>query len=164
SRHRVRDSGRSHHSGRSTIRTHITLLCLCIPGPLFISSCRNGCARRIPKPRGRHDRRTSGRTQGGSMTKVSRRKLITTGLGAGVGASGIAVAANLARRYGLIPPDAGGIFGPGEALTYAAQRLLTRHAPAREFGRSQISKPPFANEVAPLGEPFKRLQEGAFAD
>jgi DMSO/TMAO reductase YedYZ molybdopterin-dependent catalytic subunit len=98
------------------------------------------------------------------MTKVSRRKLITTGLAAGAGASGIAVAANLARRYGLIPPDAGGIFGPGEALTYAAQRLLTRHAPAREFGRSQISKPPFANEVTPLGEPFKRLQEGAFAD
>ena len=30
--------------------------------------------------------------------------------------------------------------------------------------RSQISKAPFANEVAPLGEEFQRLQEGAFAD
>src|SRR4029077_4361587 len=27
-----------------------------------------------------------------------------------------------------------------------------------------ISKPPFPNEVAPLGDAFKRLQEGAFAD
>jgi DMSO/TMAO reductase YedYZ molybdopterin-dependent catalytic subunit len=35
---------------------------------------------------------------------------------------------------------------------------------AREFPPSAISKPPFANEVAPLGEAFKRLQEGAFAD
>jgi DMSO/TMAO reductase YedYZ molybdopterin-dependent catalytic subunit len=34
---------------------------------------------------------------------------------------------------------------------------------AREFPRSQISNPPFANEVAPLGDAFKRLQEGAFA-
>ncbi|HEY6986925.1 MAG TPA: molybdopterin-dependent oxidoreductase, partial [Bryobacteraceae bacterium] len=33
-----------------------------------------------------------------------------------------------------------------------------------EFSPSQISKPPFANEVAPLGEAFKRLQEGGFAD
>ncbi len=98
------------------------------------------------------------------MSKISRRKLVTTGLVATAGASGIAVAASLARRYGLIPPDAGGIYGPGETLTYAAQRLLTRHSSAREFARSQISKPPFANEVAPLGDAFKRLREGAFAD
>ena len=98
------------------------------------------------------------------MTKVSRRTLITTGLTAAAGASGIAVAASLARRYGLIPPDCGGIYGPGETLTYAAQRLLTRHSSAREFDRSQISKPPFANEVAPLGDSFKRLQEGAFSE
>src|SRR5207253_10033559 len=32
------------------------------------------------------------------------------------------------------------------------------------FTPGQISKPPFANEVAPLGEGFKRLQEAAFAD
>jgi DMSO/TMAO reductase YedYZ molybdopterin-dependent catalytic subunit len=35
---------------------------------------------------------------------------------------------------------------------------------AREFTRAQISKDPFANEVGPLGEPFRRLQEGGFAD
>ena len=98
------------------------------------------------------------------MSKLSRRKLITTGLAATAGASGLAVAARLARRYGLIPPDGGGLYGPGETLTYAAQRLLTRHSLAREFAPSQISKPPFANEVDPLGEEFKRLQEGAFAD
>jgi DMSO/TMAO reductase YedYZ molybdopterin-dependent catalytic subunit len=74
------------------------------------------------------------------------------------------VAANLARRYGLVPPDGGGLYGPGETLTYAAQRLLTRHSLAREFNASQISKPPFANAVDPLGEAFKSLQAGAFAD
>ena len=94
------------------------------------------------------------------MSKLSRRKLITTGLAATAGASGLAVAARLARRYGLIPPDGGGLYGPGETLTYAAQRLLTRHSMAREFTPSQISKPPFANEVDPLGDAFKRLQEG----
>jgi DMSO/TMAO reductase YedYZ molybdopterin-dependent catalytic subunit len=98
------------------------------------------------------------------MSKISRRKLITTGLAATAGASGLAVATRLAQRYGLIPPDHGGIYGPGETLTYAAQRILTRHSLAREFPRSQISKPPFANEVAPLGEGFKRLQEAGFAD
>jgi len=98
------------------------------------------------------------------MSNLSRRRLITTGLAATAGASGLAVAARLGQRYGLIPPDHGGVYGPGETLTYASQRLLTRHSMAREFPRSQISKPPFANEVAPLGEAFQRLQAGAFAD
>jgi DMSO/TMAO reductase YedYZ molybdopterin-dependent catalytic subunit len=74
------------------------------------------------------------------------------------------VAATLARSHGLIPPDSAGLYGPGETLTYAAQRLLTRHSSAREFSRDQMSKPPFPNEVAPLGDGFKRLQAGAFAD
>ena len=98
------------------------------------------------------------------MSNISRRKLITTGLVATAGASGLAVATRLAQRHGLIPPDGGGIYGPGETLTYAAQRLLTRHSFAREFARGQISNPPFANEVAPLGEGFTRLQEAGFAD
>jgi len=97
------------------------------------------------------------------MSNFSRRKLIAAGLTATAGASGLALAARLAERHGLIPPDAGGIYGPGETLTYAAQRLLTSHSLAREFASSQISHPPFANEVGPLGEPFKRLQDGAFA-
>ena len=98
------------------------------------------------------------------MSKLSRRQLITTGLAATAGASGLVVAARLADRYGLIPPDFGGIYGPGETLTYAAQRLLTRHSLAREFSQRQISRDPFANEVAPLGEEFHRLQQGAFSD
>ena len=47
------------------------------------------------------------------MSNFSRRKLITTGLAATAGASGLAVAARLADRYGLIPPDHGGIYGAG---------------------------------------------------
>jgi len=98
------------------------------------------------------------------MNKISRRKLIATGLAATAGASGLVVAAKLGKRYGLIPPDAGGLYGPGETLTYAAQRLLTRHSQAREFSRSQMSKEPFANEVAPLGEAFQKFQQAGFAD
>lgn len=96
------------------------------------------------------------------MSGISRRKLIGAGFVGAAGASAT-VAAKLARQYGLIPPDAGGIYGPGETLTYATQRLLTRHSMAREFAPSQVSKPPFANEVAPLGEAFRRLQAEAFA-
>jgi DMSO/TMAO reductase YedYZ molybdopterin-dependent catalytic subunit len=98
------------------------------------------------------------------MSHISRRKFITAGLAVAAGASGIAVAAKVARHHGLIPPDAGGFYGPGETLTYAAQRLLTRHSLAREFTRTEISKNPFANEVDPLGDEFNRLQATSFAD
>ena len=98
------------------------------------------------------------------MSKFPRRKLITTGLAVTAGASGLAVAARLAQRYGLIPPDGGGFYGPGETLTYAVQRLLTRHSLAREFAPGQISRPPFANAVDPLGDAFKRLQLAGFTD
>jgi DMSO/TMAO reductase YedYZ molybdopterin-dependent catalytic subunit len=97
------------------------------------------------------------------MSDLSRRKLIKTGLAATAGVTGLGVAAHLAQRYGLVPPDAHGIYGLGETLTYASQRLLTRHSLAREFHPSQISKPPFANEIAPPNEAFKRLQAGGFA-
>jgi DMSO/TMAO reductase YedYZ molybdopterin-dependent catalytic subunit len=98
------------------------------------------------------------------MSDFSRRKLITGGVAAAAGTSGLVVAARLADRYGLIPPDHGSVYGPGETLTYAAQRLLTRHSLAREFPRSQISKTPFANGEPYQGEAFKRLQAGGFAD
>ena len=98
------------------------------------------------------------------MSNLSRRKLITTALGATAGASGLAVAASLARRYGLVPPDHGGIYGVGETLTYASQRVLTRHSMAREFARSQISKTPFANGQPPSDETFWRLEQRGFAD
>jgi DMSO/TMAO reductase YedYZ molybdopterin-dependent catalytic subunit len=98
------------------------------------------------------------------MSSISRRRLIRTGIAAAAGVSGVAVAAKLARHHGLIPPDSSGIWGPGETLTYAAQRLLTRHSRAREFSRSEISEKPFANEVAPLGDEFNRLQASNFVD
>jgi DMSO/TMAO reductase YedYZ molybdopterin-dependent catalytic subunit len=98
------------------------------------------------------------------MSNLSRRKLITGGLAATAGVSGLAVAARLANRYGLIPPDYGSLFGAGATLTYASQRLLTRHSLAREFPRSLISKDPFPNGDPPRDEAFKRLEAGGFAD
>jgi DMSO/TMAO reductase YedYZ molybdopterin-dependent catalytic subunit len=98
------------------------------------------------------------------MSMISRRKLITIGLVAAAGTTGLGAAAKIAQRYGLIPPDAGVLYGAGETLTYAAQRLLTRHSLAPEFAASQISKDPFSNEVSPLGADFQRLQEAGFAD
>jgi DMSO/TMAO reductase YedYZ molybdopterin-dependent catalytic subunit len=95
---------------------------------------------------------------------LSRRKLITAGVGATAGVSGLAVAARIAGQYGLIPPDSGGLYGPGETLTYACQKLLRGNAPAREFSRSQISAKPFANGRPPKEKAFLRLQEGGFAD
>jgi DMSO/TMAO reductase YedYZ molybdopterin-dependent catalytic subunit len=98
------------------------------------------------------------------MSKISRRKLITTGIAATAGLAGLTVADRLAHSYGLIPPDHGGLYGPGETLTYAAQRLLTRHSLAREFPRSMISKSPFANATAPPNDMFKRLEASGFSD
>lgn len=98
------------------------------------------------------------------MTDLTRRKLITTGLASAAGMSGLAVAARMAQRHGLIPPDHGGIYGLGETLTYASQRVLTRHSLAREFTPGQISKMPVANEIPPPTAAFKRLQAGGFAD
>ena len=97
--------------------------------------------------------------------RLTRRKLIKTGLVAAAGASGLGVAAALASRYGLIPPNHRGIFGPSETLTYAAQRvLIPRHSLAREFNRSEISN--FAPVVGepPEDETYQRLLAGGFAE
>jgi DMSO/TMAO reductase YedYZ molybdopterin-dependent catalytic subunit len=98
------------------------------------------------------------------MSPISRRKLITSGLAATAGVAGLTAAARVAQHYGLIPPDHGGLYGPGQTLTYAAQRLLTTHSLAREFPRSMISKLPFANETAPPNDLFKRHQASGFSD
>jgi DMSO/TMAO reductase YedYZ molybdopterin-dependent catalytic subunit len=98
------------------------------------------------------------------MNKISRRRLIAGGVAAASGLTGLGVADRVARRYGLVPPDRGGCYGPGETLDYAAQRILTRHSLAREFPRSMISKAPFANVVEPPTEAFKRMQAGGFLD
>jgi DMSO/TMAO reductase YedYZ molybdopterin-dependent catalytic subunit len=98
------------------------------------------------------------------MSRISRRTVITRGLAAAAGLSGLALADRLADRYGLIPPDGSGVYGPGETLTYAAHRLLTGNSLAREFSRGQIAKSPFANGTAPPTDAFKRLQAGGFRD
>ncbi|HEY7335141.1 MAG TPA: molybdopterin-dependent oxidoreductase [Bryobacteraceae bacterium] len=94
----------------------------------------------------------------------SRRKLVIGGLATAAGASGLAAANRLARRYGLIPPDHGGLYGMGETLTYASQRLLTsRHSMAREFNRSEISKVFPVNGDPPETEPYQKLLADGFA-
>jgi len=99
------------------------------------------------------------------MRGISRRKLITTGLAAAAGACGLGVAARLAERYALIPPDQGGIYGAGETLTYAAQKLLmSHHSLAREFSRSDISKVFPVNGEVPENETYHRLLAHGFAD
>jgi DMSO/TMAO reductase YedYZ molybdopterin-dependent catalytic subunit len=95
---------------------------------------------------------------------VTRRNFIKAGVTAAVGASGLAAADRVGKRYGLIPPDAGTLYGPGETLTYATQRLFMRHSMAREFSRSQISKPAFRNGIDKLPDEFKRMQQGGFRD
>ncbi|HEY1760308.1 MAG TPA: molybdopterin-dependent oxidoreductase [Bryobacteraceae bacterium] len=96
---------------------------------------------------------------------VSRRKLITRGFATAAGVSGLAAAARIADRYGLIPPDHGGIWGIGETLTYATQRILmSRRSLAREFSRSEISKVIPVSGDPPRTEPFERLLAGSFAD
>jgi DMSO/TMAO reductase YedYZ molybdopterin-dependent catalytic subunit len=90
---------------------------------------------------------------------------MTTGLVAAAGACGLEVAARLADRYGLIPPDHGGIYGAGETLTYATQRLLmSHHSLAREFNRSEISKVFPVNGEIPENETYQRLLARGFAD
>ena len=97
--------------------------------------------------------------------RLSRRKLITTGIAAAAGASGLGIAARLADRYGLVPPDEGVFYGAGETMTYAAQRLLTdRHSMMREFTRSDISKIAPVKGDPPENETYQRLRAGGFAD
>lgn len=97
--------------------------------------------------------------------KLTRRQVIGTGLAAAAGTTGLAAAARIAARYGLIPPDHRGIYGVGETLTYATQRLLTSHrSMAREFTRNDISKITPVNGEPPEYEPYLSQFAGGFAD
>lgn len=95
------------------------------------------------------------------MSKISRRGVITAGL-ATAGLAGLAAAARI-DRYGLLPPDHRRIYGPGDSLTYASDRLLMGQALAREFPPGKISTP-FPQGKPPKEEEFKRLQAGGFTD
>lgn len=95
------------------------------------------------------------------MSISSRRKWITT---AAASVAGTAVAAKLAARYGLIPPDHGGLYGPGATLTYATHRLLTANSLAREYPRSAISPAPFANGTPLKLDAYLQLKNDGFRD
>jgi DMSO/TMAO reductase YedYZ molybdopterin-dependent catalytic subunit len=96
---------------------------------------------------------------------LSRRKFVTAAFATAGGTAGLAAAARLANRYGLIPPDWGGIYGPGETLTYAAQRILTsHHSLAREFNRGEISRAIPVNGKPPETDPYEKLLARGFSD
>ena len=96
---------------------------------------------------------------------LSRRRLIASGIGVAAAASGLAGAVRLADRSGLIPPDHGGLYGIGETLTYASQRLIaSRHTLAREFSRSEISTVVPINGKPPELDAYQRLLAGGFRD
>ena len=97
------------------------------------------------------------------MKTITRRALLLGGVVAASGALGTALTA-AGRRFGLVPPDWRGIYGPGETLSYAAHRLFGRNALAREFPRSTISAKPFANAIAPPTDAFKRHQAENFVN
>jgi DMSO/TMAO reductase YedYZ molybdopterin-dependent catalytic subunit len=97
------------------------------------------------------------------MNLFSRRSFVAgsvmaagTALGAVLDAAG--------RRFGLVPPDSGGVYGIGETLAYAAHRTFGRNSMAREFPRSMISARPFVNPIAPPTASFKKHQAASFAD
>ncbi len=93
------------------------------------------------------------------MNHSTRRRWMIGGL---AGASGVA-AGKIAGAYGLMPPDGRGPYGPGHALTYGAQRLLTGDAPAREFPREKISRQPFANGGPRKDAKYLEHQAAGFA-
>ena len=95
--------------------------------------------------------------------KISRRKIITTGLATVAGVSGLAAAAKIADHYGLLAPDHQGILGAGEALTYGAQRLLmSHHSLAREFNRSEMSKVTPVNHRHPGDDLYEGMLDEKF--
>jgi len=90
--------------------------------------------------------------------------MLRAGLGAAAGISGLAVAGELARRYGLIPPDHGGLYGIGETLTYGTQRvLMATHSMAREFSRREISRVAPVNGDPPESDEYQRLLAREFS-
>lgn len=98
-------------------------------------------------------------------TSLSRRKLILGGLATAAGASGLGAAVSLAGRYGLIPPDHGGLYGVGETLTYASHRLLmATGSTAREFSRRDISQAAPINGRTPPDDLYQPHVERGFTD
>jgi DMSO/TMAO reductase YedYZ molybdopterin-dependent catalytic subunit len=97
--------------------------------------------------------------------RLSRRRLLQTGLAAAAGASGLGAAIHMASHNGLIPPDHFGLFGVGETLTYAAQRALAGDVSlAREFTKHDISTVIPVNGPPPETEKYVTLLDNGFRD
>jgi thiosulfate reductase cytochrome b subunit len=91
-----------------------------------------------------------------------RRRLIFAGIG--VAAAGVPLGMAL-KRAGLIPPDASGLLGVGDSITYATHRGLTSTGSlAREFRRSDISAVAPINGLPPSTATYQRLLAGNFAE
>jgi DMSO/TMAO reductase YedYZ molybdopterin-dependent catalytic subunit len=99
------------------------------------------------------------------MSGLSRRRLIVSGLSAAASVTGVGAMIEVAGRNGLIPPDHTGLFGVGETLTYAAQRVIAGDlALAREFSRNDISTVIPMNGPPPETDTYQRLLDGEFRD
>src|SRR5579883_1433471 len=129
---------------RPAIGSHDSFLCGGRAAAVPVRPRGAGVARRVLESDGSDDHGPTQYSEGERMS-LSRRKLLFSGIAVTAGASGLAVAARLARKYGLVPPDAGGIYGVGETLSYASQRLFAKNTLAPEFSRAQISARPFPN-------------------
>ena len=96
--------------------------------------------------------------------KIGRRAWLRAGLAVAASASGLAAATAIARRYGLVPPDHGGLYGIGETLTYGTQRaLMATHSMAREFSRRDISRVAPVNGDPPETDDYQRLLAREFS-
>ena len=98
-------------------------------------------------------------------TRFTRRQAIVAGLASVGGLS-------LARFPSDLPPTYGSLLRMGDTLTYAAHRvLLPQQSLVREYSSRDITSfpatgttNPGVSEKSPLGEAYRRLESGAFAD
>lgn len=96
---------------------------------------------------------------------ITRRRALITGLGAAGGFF-------LARSPKNLPPTYGNLLRMGDTLTYAAHRtFLPTHTLVKEYREQDITSFPATGTTNPgvsektaLGDDYRRLQGGAFAD
>jgi len=102
---------------------------------------------------------------------VTRRRLILGGLAAAATASaGGFLVTRLAKRG--LPPTYGNLLRMGDTFTYAAHRaLLPGQSLAREYSLAELTSFPATGTTDPgtkdkteLGDTYRRLRNGAFAD
>lgn len=99
---------------------------------------------------------------------ITRRGAIIAGLAA---VGGIAIARRFPKR---LPPTCGNVLRAGDSFTYGMQRALLGQSLVREYGLRDVTSFPATGttdpgaavkgELAELGESYRRLRGGAFAD